>query len=248
MTAAINMNDVNSQKVANGQRNKVKIVSNVVMPGTSQSGNNILLNKSSNIPQRYVSRQKVLGANNGATTKYLNKPPSNIVNKQSVNMVSKQQPSQRILYPTHKSQIKTIPPVNNYLHGKPPGIKTLPPHPKGVPGQIQRTGSGLRTIPPQRPQKIPNKPNYIGKHAVQAQKLKQSHKLKNMKPNQMYNAYHNVPIQEKQMTFNQALTAEIIETLSNKSANINNSYTSKSYENLPPRYENVYYPEMKPTL
>ena len=187
------MNDVSAQKTVNGQRNKVKILNNVLMPGTSAGGGNILLNKPSNVPQRYVSRQKILGANNGATTKYLNKPPNNVVNKQPVNMINKQQPSQRVLYPTHKSQIKTLPPVNNYLHGKAPGIKTLPPHPKGIPGQVQRTGSGLRTIPPQRPQKIPNKPNYIGKHAVQAQKLKQPHKLKSMKPNQMYNSYTALP-------------------------------------------------------
>ncbi|KAJ3642352.1 hypothetical protein Zmor_025147 [Zophobas morio] len=248
LTTAINVNDVSAQKTVNGQRNKVKILNNVLMPGTSAGGGNILLNKPSNVPQRYVSRQKILGANNGATTKYLNKPPNNVVNKQPVNMINKQQPSQRVLYPTHKSQIKTLPPVNNYLHGKAPGIKTLPPHPKGIPGQVQRTGSGLRTIPPQRPQKIPNKPNYIGKHAVQAQKLKQPHKLKSMKPNQMYNSYHSAPVQEKQMTFNQALTAEIIETLSNKS-NMTSSFSSKSFESLPPRYENAYYPpEMKPTF
>lgn len=237
------MGDVNVPKTANGQRNKVKILSNVLVPGPSQGAGNVLLNKPLNVPQRYISRQKLVGANNGATTKYLNKPPNNIVNKQSVNMINK--PQQRIPYPTHKSQIKTLPPVNNYLHGKQPGIKTLPPH-KGVPGQVQRTGSGLRTIPPQRPPKIANKPNYIGKHAVQAQKLKQPHKLK-MKANQMYNNYHGPPIQEKQMTFNQALTAEIIETLSNKSGNMS-SY-SKTYDSLPPRYENAYYPpEMKPTL
>jgi adenosine/AMP kinase len=249
LTTAISVNDVNVQKTANGQRNKVKILSNVLMPGTSQGASNIVLSKPSNVQQRYVSRQKVLGANNGATTKYLNKPPNNLINKQSVNMINKQQPSQRVLYPTHKSQIKTLPPVNNYLHGKPPGIKTLPPHSKGVPGQVQRTGSGLRTIPPQRPQKIANKPNYIGKHAVQAQKLKQPHKLKNLKPNQVYNSYHNAGVQEKQMTFNQALTAEIIETLSNKSGNMGSSYPNKNYESLPPRYENAYYPpDIKPTF
>ncbi|XP_064211285.1 uncharacterized protein upSET isoform X2 [Tribolium castaneum] len=243
LTTAINVSDV--QKTANGQRNKVKILSNVLMPGTSQG--NVLLNKPLNVPQRYAPRPKLLGANNGATTKYLNKPPNNMVNKQPVNMINKQQP-QRVPYPTHKSQIKTLPPVNNYLHGKQPGIKTLPPH-KGVPGQIQRTGSGLRTIPPQRPQKIANKPNYIGKHAVQAQKLKQPHKLKSMKANQLYNNYHGPPVQEKQMTFTQALTAEIIETLSNKTGNMTGSYSNKSYESLPPRYENSYYsPEMKPTF
>ncbi|RZB39075.1 uncharacterized protein BDFB_002369 [Asbolus verrucosus] len=250
LTTTINVGDVNAPKTANGQRNKVKILSNVLMPGTSQGTSNIVLNKPSNVPQRYVSRQKLLSANNGAAGKYLNKPLNNLVNKQPVNMINKQQTSQRVLYPTHKSQIKTLPPVNNYLHGKPSGIKTLPPHSKGVPGQVQRTGSGLRTIPPQRPQKIANKPNYIGKHAVQAQKLKQPHKLKSMKPNQIYNNYHGVPVQEKQqLTFNQALTAEILETLSNKSGNMSSSYPNKNYEILPTRYESAYYPpEIKPAF
>lgn len=218
------------------------------MPGTSQNPGNLLLNKPSNVPQRYVSRQKVIGANNGATTKYLNKPTHNMVNKQqTMNMINNKPPLQRVIYPTHKSQIKTLPPINNYSHNK-TGIKTLPPHPKGVLTQVQRAGPGLRTIPPQRPQKVANKPNYIGKHAVQAQKLKQSHgKLKSMKPTPMYNSYHSGPIQEKQMTFNQALTAEILETLSNKSGSTNNY--SKSYEILPPRYDNAYYSsDVKPSL
>lgn len=236
---------IDPQRTANGQRSggKVKILSNVLMPGPSQT--NLLLNKPTNIPQRYAPRQKIHpGANNGATTKYLNKPPTHLMNRippSSINVMNKQPPQRMMSYPTHKSHIKTLAPVNNYLQNKsggPPGIKTLPP--KGsIPGQVQRTGSGLRTIPPQRPQKMPNKPNYIGKHAVQAQKMKQPHKMK-MKPQMpVYNSYHGAA--DKQLTFNQALTAEILETLSN-SKGAGNSYHPKGYDMIPPRYENAYYP------
>ncbi|CAH0554751.1 unnamed protein product [Brassicogethes aeneus] len=221
-------------KTANGQRNKLKILSNVqMMPGTSSVGN-VLLNKSNNNAQqqRYFPRSKLIGANG---TKYLNKPttPNNVL-KSNVNQPLNKSP-QRMVYPTHKSQIKTLTP--NYVQ-KAQGIKTLSPQQKPV--QMQRSNSGLRTIPPQRPPKMPNKPNYIGKHAVQAQKMRP--KMKNAKVTSPYGGggNHPPPMPEKQLTFNQALTAEIIETLSNKSAAAPNSYPSKHYEILPARYENAY--------
>ncbi|XP_018575451.1 uncharacterized protein LOC108914194 isoform X2 [Anoplophora glabripennis] len=225
-----------SSKAVNGQRSKLKILSNVVMPGTSQTTNNILLNKN---PQRYVPRQKIIGPN-GATTKYISKPTSNNVVKTTMNSNLKMQDKSptRVVYPTHKSQIKTIPPINNYMQKPQQGIKTLSPQHKSIPGQVQRTGSGLRTIPPQRPQKIANKPNYIGKHAVQAQKMRQTHgKLRGIKMTQnvAYNV-HGPQMPDKhltELTFNQALTAQIIETLSNTS-------TSLPYEILPTRYQNAF--------
>lgn len=213
------------------------------MPGTSQTvNNNILLNKSS--APRFVPRQKIVGPN-GTPAKYMNKPLSSNNAKHNLNsppikLMQDKSPT-RMLYPTHKSQIKTIPPVNNYVQ-KPPqgGIKTISPQQKTVPGgQVQRTG--LRTIPPQRPQKIPNKTNYIGKHAVQAQKMRQSHgKVKGIKmPSNMPYNVHAPLMPDKQLTeltFNQALTAQILETLSNNSAPM----TSNRYEILPSRYDDAF--------
>ncbi|KAG5888096.1 hypothetical protein JTB14_021896 [Gonioctena quinquepunctata] len=204
-------------KTFNGQRNKLKIVSNVVMPGTSQIANNILLNKTNQ--QRYVPRQKIIGPN-GTTAKYLNKVPNNLM-KPNVNHSVKllqDKSGNRMVYPTHKSHIKTIPPVNNYIQKSQQGVKTISPQHKAIPAHVQRTGTGLRTIPPQRPHKMSNKPNYIGKHAVQAQKMRQPHgKLKGGKvaANVPYNIHGpHVPDKLTELTFNQALTAQIIETLS----------------------------------
>lgn len=163
---------VNGQKPPTGNgSNKVKILSNVVM-SAGAGPSNILLNKTN--MQRYLPRQKVIS--NGATTKYVNKPPLNNVLKTSLPPVKMEKVApQRSVYPTHKGQIKTLPPVNSYLQKNVSGIKTLPPQSKGMPAQVQRTNAGIRTIPPQRPSKPPNKPNYIGKHAVQAQKIKNTH-------------------------------------------------------------------------
>lgn len=101
------------------------------------------------------------------------------------------------------------------------GLKTLPPHmAKEIPGgHIQRTGTGLRTIPPQRPSKIPARPNYIGKHAIQAQKIKNmpGARMRTIKtPTSVYGGHHNRFMQNNPVTFTQALTAEIIETLSSQ--------------------------------
>lgn len=215
------------------------------MPGTSQSVNsNVLLNKT-NTP-RFVPRQKIIGPN-GTPGKYMNKtlssnPVKPNVNSPPVKLMQDKSPT-RMLYPSHKNQLKTIPPVNNYIQ-KPQqgGIKTISPQQKSVPGQVQRTGSGLRTIPPQRPQKIPNKTNYIGKHAVQAQKMRQTHgKVKGIKmPSNMPYNVHAPLMPDKQLTeltFNQALTAQILETLSN---NTSTPMPSNRYEILPTRYDNAF--------
>ncbi|XP_074029645.1 SET domain-containing protein upSET isoform X3 [Leptinotarsa decemlineata] len=196
-------------KILNGQRNKLKIISNVVMPGSSQLGNNILLNKTNQ--QRFLPRPKLISPN-GATAKYLNKTPNNLM-KPSTNHTVKllqDKPSSKIVYPTHKSHIKTLPPVNSYMQKTQQGVKTISPQHKPVPGQVQRTGSGLRTIPPQRTHKMPNKPNYIGKHAAQAQKMRQGH--------------------------GKALTAQIIETLSNSSTPM----PSSRYDMMPTRYDSAF--------
>lgn len=239
------LTNVNSQtKTLNGQRSKLKILSNVVMPGTSQTvNNNVLLNKTNST--RFLSRQKILGPN-VAPSKYVNKPLSSNtksnLHSPPVKLMHDKSPT-RMLYPTHKSQIKTIPPVNNYVQKSQQGggIKTIPPQQKGVPGQVQRTGSGLRTIPPQRPQKIPNKTNYIGKHAVQAQKMRQTQgKVKGIKmPSNMPYNVHAPLMPDKQLTeltFNQALTAQILETLSNNSTPM----PSNRLEILPARYDNAF--------
>ncbi|CAG9822140.1 unnamed protein product [Phaedon cochleariae] len=202
-------------KTLNGQKGKVKIVSNVLVPGTSQLNNNVLLNKTNQ--QRYVPRQKA-GGLNGATPRYLNKPSSLGAIKPTVNHAMKlmpdDKPPNRLV---HKGQIKTIPPVNSYgQKAQQSGIKTISPQRKNVPGQVQRTGSGLRTIPPQRAHRTANKPNYIGKHAAQAHKTRQAHgKVKGAK----------------------ALTAQIIETLSNNSGA---PMPGGRYEMLPMRYDNAF--------
>lgn len=106
-------------KTVNGQRpvtsNKVKILSNVVMSGPSQGSGNLLLNKAA--PQRYVPRQKVIG--NGTAPKCLNKTPVNnilkTVSMPSMKIAGEKMQQQRNMYPTHKSQIKMLPPINNYV-------------------------------------------------------------------------------------------------------------------------------------
>ncbi|KAK9877038.1 hypothetical protein WA026_016065 [Henosepilachna vigintioctopunctata] len=244
-----------SGKTVNGQRNKLKIISTVAVPSTSntQQPPNLVLNKTNTQQQRLVPRPKVLGAN-GNQTKYISKLPNSTQKSSHYNLkqVTDKTAAQqsRIMYPTHKSQIKTIPPVNNYIP-KVQGIKTITPlQPKNIPGQVQRTGSGLRTIPPQRPPKLPNKLNYIGKHAVQAQKVKSSGGLnrynKNVKQSSIppYNNYMQPLHTNKQLAFNQALTAEILETLSNKSTPTT-SYSSKNYEILPNRFEGPVYTDQK---
>lgn len=110
--------------------NKVKILSNMVMSPTVAGPSNLFVNKTN--MQRYLPRQKVIG--NGATTKYINKPTLNNVMKSS--SMKNAPPPQRSMYPTHKGQIKTLPPVNNYVQKGAPGIKTIPPQNKGVPGQV----------------------------------------------------------------------------------------------------------------
>lgn len=176
---------VNGQKPVGGSSGKVKILSNVVMQPAGTAGpSNILLNKNM---QRYIPRQKVISNGSGGAvtsttpnttpgTKYINKPPlNNAVKPPTLPPVKMEKMvPQRPLYPTHKGQLKTLPPVNSYIQKSTPGIKTLPPQSKGMPSQVQRTNAGIRTIPPQRPSKPPNKPNYIGKHAIQAQKIKSS--------------------------------------------------------------------------
>lgn len=117
----------------------MKILSNVMIPGTSQAPtSNMILNKTSPT-QRYVPRQKVIGPN-GASAKYLNKPPmSNNVIKSQLNvnpnlkMMQDKSPSNRMVYPTHKGQIKNIPP-NHYM--LPKSVKTMVPQHKNIPGQV----------------------------------------------------------------------------------------------------------------
>lgn len=158
---------INGQKAVGTGNNKVKILSNVVMSPAGAGPSNLLLNKSN--LQRYLPRQKVIG--NGAAPKYITKPPPNNMIKttlqSAVKNIVNEKTMQRAVYPTHKSQIKTMPPVNSYVQKMSPGIKTLPPQSKNVPGQVQRTNAGLRTIPPQRQLKPPARANYIGKHAIQ---------------------------------------------------------------------------------
>ncbi|KAI4460800.1 upset isoform a [Holotrichia oblita] len=214
-------------KTVNGHRpipgNKVKILSNVVMPNTIAGPSNVLLNKSNN--QRFY-QQKNIG--NGAA-KYLNKPVTSIPKPQVPPKAAPEKPQQKIIYAPHKSQIKTLSNVASYTASK-PGIKTLSPQNKSTPGQVQKTGSGLRTIPPQRQHKPPSKPNYIGKHAVQAQKLKQSMpKMKQIKQGTV-NSYQNRIPQSNQVTFNQALTAQILETLQRDNTKTTSNYESSRYE------------------
>lgn len=90
---------------------------------------------------------------------------------------------------------------------------------------MQRTNTGIRTIPPQR-LKPPAKPNYIGKHAIQAQKVKSGcNRLKSLKPPPP--STYRLP-QNSAVNFNQALTAEIIQTLSHESGP--SSYTTSAYD------------------
>lgn len=212
-------------KTANGQRsitgNKLKIISNVVMQNNVAGPSNILLNKNNN--QRCYQQSKIVG--NGAT-KYVNK--SNNITKSSIQQKALIEKSPRNVYPTHKNQIKTIPPINNYMNK--PGIKTISPQVKGIPNQIQRTGVGLKTIPPLKTQKFANKPNYIGKHAIQAQKIRApAPKIKTIKASTPFNAYNKIS-PNAQMTVSQALTAEILESLGHDSSKAN--YETKRYDSV----------------
>ncbi|KRT80385.1 PHD finger motif containing protein, partial [Oryctes borbonicus] len=223
-----NTNNTPLIKTVNGHRpipgNKVKILSNVVMPNSVAGPSNVLLNKSNN--QRFYQQKNV---GNG-TAKYLNKPVGGIPKPQVPPKTNTpEKPQQKIIYTPHKSQIKTLSGVANYTASK-AGIKTLSPQSKSTPGQVQKTGSGLRTIPPQRQHKPPSKPNYIGKHAVQAQKLKQSiPKMKQIKQGPV-NSYQNRMSQSNQVTFNQALTAQILETLQRDNTKSTSCYESSRYE------------------
>lgn len=227
-----NANSTPLIKTVNGHRpipgNKVKILSNVVMPNNVAGPSNVLLNKNNN--QRFY-QQKNLG--NG-TAKYLNKPVTGL---SKTHMPTKnnfpEKTQQKVIYAPHKNQIKTISGVANYTCNK-PGIKTLSPQNKPTPGQVQKTGAGLRTIPPQKQHKPPSKPNYIGKHAVQAQKIKQTlPKMKQIKQAPVSSYQNRIP-QSNQVTFNQALTAQILETLQK-----DNSKTCSNYE--PSRYDSTTY-------
>lgn len=221
-------------KTVNGQKpvtqSKVKILSNVVMSSGMPGPSNLLLNKTST--QRFYPQQKI--ANNG-TPKYMNKtPPNNIVKTNCPTKTYQEKMPQRLLYSAHKGPYKTIASVPANYTTKPPGIKTLSPQGKGIPGQVQRTSSGLRTIPPQRPSKPANKTNYIGKHAVQAQKIRATHmppKIKSVKHPSPINSYHNRLPQSSQVTFNQALTAQILETLGQDSSKTS-SYESSRYDSF----------------
>lgn len=193
------------------------------MPSNSAGPSNLLLNKTN--PQRYYPQPKI--SING-TTKYLNKPTANNFLKTNPNRnFSDKIP--RLMYSNQKNPYKTsIPP------GYATKAKNLSPQGKSIPGQVQRNSAGLRTIPPQRPLKASNKTNYIGKHAVQAQKLKAPHvpnKMRNLKHiSSPTNAYHNRLPQSSQVTFNQALTAQILETLGQDSSK--NCFESNRYDNF----------------
>ncbi|XP_066157225.1 microtubule-associated protein 1B isoform X1 [Euwallacea fornicatus] len=227
---------------ANGQRNKLKIISNVQI--TPQQ--NVMLNRTPNIAQPRLNmpaRQKLVGINSASTPiKIIQKSPNNLI-KATVNpgLKSPTEKSPKLVqqHALQKGPIKSLPP-STFLSKPQQGIKTLSPQQKSIPGQVQRTTSGLRTIPPQKPQKVQMKTNYIGKHAVQAQKVsKQSthSKLKSVRspPPSMY-GYHQPPLHEKQLTFNQALTAQIIETLSNTST----PPPSSRFDLLSSRYDSAF--------
>ncbi|XP_050310082.1 inactive histone-lysine N-methyltransferase 2E-like isoform X2 [Anthonomus grandis grandis] len=225
---------------ANGQRSKLKILSNVQIASGSQP-TNVILNKTPGLPQPRFNvtsapnrpTTKLMGVNANPPAKYLPKSPNNVI-KSTVAPALKSPQDKPPKMPPHPPMqkgplMKTVPQGNFSQKQQPQqqqqSIKTLSPQHKNIPGQMQRTGSGLRTIPPQRPQKVATKTNYIGKHAVQAQKVKHTStahaKLKPVRPPtvNMYGGYHHSgTIHEKQLTFNQALTAQIIETLSNTSA------------------------------
>ncbi|XP_076266838.1 SET domain-containing protein upSET isoform X1 [Rhynchophorus ferrugineus] len=246
----------NKSTTVNGQRNKVKILSNMHIPGPSQSS--VVLNKpptaaasATQRPGTAPSRPKLSGAN-GAPTKYIAKQITTNIFKSRVNSVKAlpEKPSVSKPTPSHQTPVSAKPtplkiaPVNNFVPKQlqTSNAKTLSPQHKVIPGQIQRTGSGLRTIPPQRPQKLPNRPNYIGKHAVQALKVKQlsyaKMKAATARTPSGSSSYHSPPVHEKQLSFNQALTAQIIETLSN--SNSPAPTQSNRYEILPSRYDNAF--------
>ncbi|CAG9857408.1 unnamed protein product [Phyllotreta striolata] len=244
-------------KTLNGQRNKLKIVSsNIMVAGSSQSQlpNNIIMNNKPAQQQRYVPRPRVLGTNR-TTTKYIKQPNVGNFMKPSVNPQMKlvqDKPPARLVYPTHKGQIKTMPPVNSFAPKQQQQQHLQQTkHAVGA-ASLSRSaaatrGVGLRTIPAQKAHnKVPNKLNYIGKHAVQAQKLRQTHKLNKQKGTAgavnavPYNVHVPPMMPDKQLnelTFNQALTAQIIETLSNSGSPSQNN----RYEGTPSsRYDSAF--------
>ncbi|KAK4876057.1 hypothetical protein RN001_012479 [Aquatica leii] len=229
----------NLAKTVNGQKpttpgmttnSKLKIVSNILTPpvstiqastsSTSINASNVILNKSQ--PKNSI-QQKIVNNSLNGTSKFM--PRASTLNSFQNKPTAKTTPAktQKLLYPAHKSQLKTIPPVPNSISK--PGIKTLTPQARGILNQhVQRTSSGLRTIPPQRSPKISNKPNYIGKHAIQAQKFKNSHTAGRPKSNKplipTVNVFPNRTPQNTGVTYHQALTANILQSLSENSNNV----------------------------
>ncbi|KAF5306980.1 hypothetical protein FQR65_LT07203 [Abscondita terminalis] len=231
----------NITKTVNGQKpstpgmttnSKLKIVSNILASPTSSiqaasssasiNASNVILNKSQ---LKNSVQQKIVNNSLNGTSKFIPRTSTLNTFQNKANAASKnpQGKNQKLLYPAHKSQLKMIPPVPNSISK--PGIKTLTPQPRGISNQqVQRTSSGLRTIPPQRSPKISNKPNYIGKHAIQAQKFKSPHNAgrpKNVKPLiPTVNVFPNRTPQNTGVTYHQALTANILQSLSENSNNV----------------------------
>lgn len=124
---------------------------------------------------------------------------------------------------------------------KPPGIKTLSPsmvnHFPVAGGRV-----GIKTLGPQKPPannwggNMGPKPNYIGKHASQAQKMQQHHKNAAAKPHRntaqqrvnyalLSPTKNNNQKAATQSNYNQALTAQILQSLPSAGA----TNTSKMY-------------------
>ncbi|CAG9760849.1 unnamed protein product [Ceutorhynchus assimilis] len=235
---------IGKPNTANGQKNKVKIFSNIQIANEGAAQTNFQSNKPPNVPlPRYniASRQKLVSVDD-ASHKY--SKPSNVLKPIVTPTIKSPQdkPARLLQPPIHRGIIKSIPGSQSFIQ-KPQqhGIKILSPLQRSVANFHSNIAPS--TIPAQRTQKVQTRPNYIGKHAVQALKLKHlPGKLKApLRPApSMFGNYHMPPIQpEKQLTFNQALTAQIIETLSNSSSSSSPPVSNK-YEVSPARYDSAF--------
>ncbi|XP_060528091.1 uncharacterized protein LOC132703064 [Cylas formicarius] len=206
----------------NGQRNRLKVLCNApsMTQSTALTSKMHIVNQQQKYPRHSVrSFAKPPAAANALVNSAKASPgpaPSPLSTKQQAQKAIASYPPKGQQQQQQRS-IKTLQPQQQHM----------PPH------QQQRVG--LRTIPAQKHQKVgAPKPNYIGKHAIQGHKARPTYgRVKSPKaaPGNHHPHHH-----EKQLTFNQALTAQIIETLSNTSV----PQPSNRCEALPARYDSAF--------
>lgn len=148
-------------------------------------------------------------------------------------------------YNQKQAGIKTLSPQINHYNKMPNQVKLIPAQP-----QVSPRG-GIKTLAPQRsnavntrPTAVTPKPNYIGKHAAQAQKAqpKSGGQSKGRATGQRMSSPTKYNTQKQQShqavnaqsSFNQSLTAQILQSLPSSAGRSDTGYhsTVKSYPQL----------------